>query len=85
MKFCLASRVGHKFMDEMSISWQAKFALDVWYVDNWSLWLDIKVIFLSVYKVLRREGISQPGQATAEPFLGNPSETDNQSSTPNKG
>lgn len=54
------------------ISWQEKFELDVWYVDNWSLWLDIKIIFLSIAKVIRREGISQPGQATAELFLGNP-------------
>jgi sugar transferase EpsL len=57
-----------------AITWQEKFALDVWYVDNWSLWLDIKIIFISIIKVLRREGISQPGQATAEPFMGNPPE-----------
>jgi sugar transferase EpsL len=64
-----------------AISWQEKFDLDVWYVDNWSLWLDIKTIVLSVVKVLRREGISQPGQATAEPFMGNPPETDHPAST----
>jgi len=68
-----------------TITWQEKFNLDVWYVDNWSLWLDIKIIVMSIIKVLRREGISQPGQATAEPFLGNPPETDDPSSTPNKG
>lgn len=55
-----------------AVSWQEKFALDVWYVDHWSLWLDIKIIFLTIIKVLRREGISQPGQATAELFKGNP-------------
>jgi sugar transferase EpsL len=57
-----------------AITWQDKFALDVWYVDHWSFWLDLKIIALTVVKVLRREGISQPGQATAEPFQGNPSE-----------
>lgn len=55
-----------------AVTWQEKFALDVWYVDHWSLWLDIKILFLTVIKVLRREGISQPGQATAELFKGNP-------------
>jgi len=64
-----------------AITWQEKFDLDVWYVDNWSVWLDIKTIILSVVKVLRREGISQPGQATAEPFVGNPPENEDTSST----
>ena len=64
-----------------AITWQEKFDLDVWYVDNWSVWLDIKTIILSVVKVLRREGISQPGQATAEPFMGNPPENEDTSST----
>lgn len=54
-----------------AITWEDKFRLDVWYVDHWSLWLDIKIIFLTVWKVLRREGISQPGHATAEEFMGN--------------
>ena len=58
-----------------AVSWQEKFALDVWYVDHWSLWLDIKILFLTIIKVLRREGISQPGQATAELFKGNLPET----------
>ncbi len=62
-----------------AINWQEKFNLDVWYVDNWSLWLDIKIIFQSVVKVIRREGISQPGQATAEPFTGNPPGTEDES------
>ena len=57
-----------------AVSWQEKFALDVWYVDHWSLWLDIKILFSTIIKVLRREGISQPGQATAELFKGNPPE-----------
>jgi len=58
-----------------TVSWQEKFALDVWYVDHWSLWLDIKILFLTIIKVLRREGISQPGQATADLFKGNPPES----------
>jgi len=55
-----------------AVSWQEKFSLDIWYVDHWSLWLDIKILFSTIIKVLRREGISQPGQATAELFKGNP-------------
>ncbi len=54
-----------------ALSWQDKFRLDVWYVDHWSFWLDLKIIFLTVWKVLKREGISQPGQATTEEFKGN--------------
>lgn len=57
-----------------ALTWEEKFAYDVWYVDHWSLWLDIKIIGLTIVKVLRQEGISQPGQATAEPFRGNPKE-----------
>jgi len=52
------------------LSWEDKFKLDVWYVNNWSLWLDIKILFLTVWKVIKREGISQPGQATTEYFKG---------------
>jgi sugar transferase EpsL len=55
-----------------AITWQDKFALDVWYVDHWSFWLDIKIILLTIWKVIKREGISQPGQATTEYFMGNP-------------
>jgi len=55
-----------------AINWQEKFELDLWYVDHWSLWLDIKIILLSLSKVIRREGITQPGQTTAELFMGNP-------------
>ncbi|UYN90794.1 MAG: sugar transferase [Anaerolineales bacterium] len=53
-----------------NVSWEDKFALDVWYVDNWSLWLDIKILLLTPLKVLRREGINQPGNATALEFMG---------------
>ncbi|HEY9121451.1 MAG TPA: sugar transferase [Brevefilum sp.] len=58
-----------------ALSWQEKFKLDVWYVDNQSIWLDMKIIWLTLLKVLKREGISQPGQATAELFKGNPPDT----------
>lgn len=54
-----------------ALSWQEKFRLDVWYVDHWRFWLDIKILWMSVWKVLRREGISQDGHATAEEFMGN--------------
>lgn len=54
-----------------AISWQQKFEYDVWYVDNISLRLDIKILFLTIKKVFVREGISQDGQATAEVFKGN--------------
>jgi sugar transferase EpsL len=54
-----------------ALSWEEKFRLDVWYVDHWSLWLDVRILALTVWKVLAREGISAPGQATAEEFKGN--------------
>jgi len=53
-----------------AINWEEKFALDVWYVDNWSLWLDIKILFYTLWKVLKREGISKAGEATMTPFMG---------------
>ena len=54
-----------------AISWEEKFNYDVWYIDNWSLWLDLKILFLTVLKVLQRQGINQPGRATMEEFKGN--------------
>ncbi len=54
-----------------ALEWPARFALDVWYVDHWSFWLDIRILLMTVWKVLNREGISQPGQATTEYFTGN--------------
>ncbi len=54
-----------------TITWADKFNYDLWYVDHWSLWLDVKILALTVWKVIRREGISQEGHATAEEFLGN--------------
>jgi len=53
-----------------AISWEQKFQLDVWYVDNQSLWLDIKILFLTIKKVLVRDGISAAGEATMSKFTG---------------
>lgn len=53
-----------------ALSWEEKFKLDVWYVDNRSLWLDIKIIFLTIKKVLVRDGISAEGEATMTRFTG---------------
>ncbi len=53
-----------------AISWEEKFRLDVWYVDHQSLRLDVKIIALTIWKILKREGISQPGFDTAEEFMG---------------
>lgn len=58
-----------------ALSWEEKFRLDVWYVDHWSFWLDLKILFLTLWKALKREGISQPGHATAEEFMGNDHQT----------
>ena len=54
-----------------AITWSQKFEKDVYYVDHISFWLDIKIFFMTIGKVLRREGISQEGQATMEFFMGN--------------
>jgi lipopolysaccharide/colanic/teichoic acid biosynthesis glycosyltransferase len=53
-----------------AISWEDKFRFDVWYVDNWSLRLDIKILLRTMWIVITREGISQPGLQTAEEFFG---------------
>lgn len=53
-----------------AISWEEKFNLDTWYVDNQSLWLDIKVICITVKKVLLREGVNHAGEATMSEFMG---------------
>jgi len=53
-----------------ALTWEEKFKLDVWYVDNQSFWLDIKIIFMTIWKILKREGINQQGQATMEEFKG---------------
>jgi len=54
-----------------ALTWEDKFRLDVWYVDHWSFWLDIRILLLTLWKVLKAEGIRQPGHATMEEFMGN--------------
>lgn len=53
-----------------AISWEEKFKLDVWYVDNQSFWLDIKILFLTIKKVFIKDGISADGHVTMPPFEG---------------
>ena len=53
-----------------AISWEDKFSYDVWYVDHWSLWLDLKILILTLIKVTRQTGISQAGHATMQEFTG---------------
>ena len=53
-----------------ALQWEAKFALDVWYVDHWSLWLDAKILALTAARLLDRRGISQEGHATMPVFMG---------------
>jgi lipopolysaccharide/colanic/teichoic acid biosynthesis glycosyltransferase len=57
-----------------TLTWEDKFSYDVWYVDHWSLWLDIKILAMTFWKVIKREGINQPGRATADEFMGHGSE-----------
>jgi sugar transferase EpsL len=53
-----------------AITWEEKFELDVWYVDNQSFWLDLKILFITIWKVLEGEGISNSGFATMPEFMG---------------
>lgn len=53
-----------------AISWEEKFKFDIWYVEHYSLWLDLKIIALTIWKTIKREGISQAGHATMEEFRG---------------
>ena len=53
-----------------AITWDQKFSLDVWYVDHLSFWLDAKIIVITIWKILKREGISQSGQVTMSEFMG---------------
>ena len=53
-----------------AISWEEKFKLDTWYVDNQSFWLDLKILWLTLRKVVVREGIDAPGDATMPAFTG---------------
>jgi lipopolysaccharide/colanic/teichoic acid biosynthesis glycosyltransferase len=54
-----------------AISWEEKFEFDIWYVDNVSLCLDLKILWLTINRVLHREGINQPGKVSMEAFTGN--------------
>jgi sugar transferase EpsL len=58
-----------------AISWEDRFALDIWYVDHWSLLLDLKILMLTIFKIVRREGINAEGHATMPEFMGSPSGT----------
>lgn len=53
-----------------AITWEEKFKLDLWYVDHQSFWLDLKILYMTFLKVIKRDGISQQGQATMEAFKG---------------
>jgi lipopolysaccharide/colanic/teichoic acid biosynthesis glycosyltransferase len=53
-----------------ALTWEEKFDLDVWYVDHCSLWLDVKILWLTLLKVLHRDGISHDGHATMPEFMG---------------
>lgn len=55
-----------------AISWEDKFKLDVWYVDNGTFWLDMKIILKSIWMVIARKGITQQGRATMDEFMGTP-------------
>jgi len=54
-----------------ALTWEEKFRMDVWYVDHWNLWLDMKIVLLTIWKVLKREGINAEGCATMPVFTGN--------------
>jgi sugar transferase EpsL len=54
-----------------ALSWEERFQMDVWYIDHWSFGLDLKILWITFWKVIKREGINQPGHATAPEFMGN--------------
>ena len=53
-----------------SISWEEKFALDLWYIEHWSLWLDLKILFLTVAKIVSKEGVDEDKNTTSTEFMG---------------
>jgi sugar transferase EpsL len=55
-----------------AISWEDRFKLDIWYVDNQTFWLDMKIIFKTIRNVIAKEGITQQGRATMDEFMGTP-------------
>jgi lipopolysaccharide/colanic/teichoic acid biosynthesis glycosyltransferase len=58
-----------------AITWEQKFELDVWYVDHWSFWLDVKILWKTLITVIKRDGISQDGHATIPEFSGPPTKS----------
>lgn len=64
-------------MGRNAVSWEERFELDVWYVENVSFTLDLKILLLTAWKVVKREGVSAPGEATMGEFLGRREEKDN--------
>jgi sugar transferase EpsL len=56
------------------LTWEQKFELDVWYVDHWSLWLDVRILWMTLSKVVCGEGVSQEGHATMPEFMGSPAQ-----------
>ena len=61
-----------------TITWEDKFRYDVWYVDHWTFWFDMKILGLTFWKVLLREGINQPGHISAGEFMGSDNESQRQ-------
>jgi sugar transferase EpsL len=57
-----------------AVSWDHKFAMDVWYVDHQSLWLDLKIVVLTMWRIAKRDGIDQPGMVGASEFMGSSTE-----------
>jgi len=64
-----------------ALTWEKKFDLDVWYVDNWSLLLDLKILWSTIFKVIRREDINQAGFSSSEEFMGASSKMNNNQET----
>jgi len=60
-----------------AITWEDKFKYDVWYIDNWSFWLDLKIIGMTIWKAFQREGINQPGHISASEFMGSDNHSQN--------
>ncbi|MBN2555520.1 MAG: sugar transferase [Anaerolineales bacterium] len=61
------------------LTWPEKFRLDVWYVDHWNIALDLKILVLTIEKVIKKEGINQPGYATSPEFMGNEEQVSDES------
>jgi sugar transferase EpsL len=59
-----------------TLAWEHRFALDVWYVEHQSCWLDVRILLLTVWKTLAQAGVSQPGEGTEEDFRGRATATE---------